>query len=269
MNKTRIHLLLGSNTLVVYGLVLFLLGDSGDVQQWAVIAIAMAVMMIAPSLVINKSLNALEQRAKDAESWLLTAKDELENLKENYSSVTTMDPLTGCYNERHIRDVLVQHKAMSERGTYDFTLAVLQVDQFTHIVDNHGLGSAQETLQLFARIVKAALREVDVVARIDTDIFTLLLSGANEEDAVMIINRIGQLISQIKIKQDDELKVTASGGLTCFHGTESVDDLIDNATTAMHFAVDQGRDCVAGFNYTAPEPSADQEPSANKEPSAN
>ena len=219
-----------------------------------VIGIAMAAMMIMPSLVINRALDHLEQRATEAETELSSVSDELAGLKERFSSVTTLDELTGCYNEAHFKDVLIQHRAMSERGSYHFTIAILQVDQFADIVDKHGLGSGNETLQLFSRIVKAALREVDVIARMDNDIFALLLSGATEEDAVMIINRISQLISQIKIANDEELKVTTSGGITSFHGTESVDDLIEHASTALNFAVGQGRDRVAGYNYKPPEP---------------
>ncbi|MBT4161143.1 MAG: GGDEF domain-containing protein [Gammaproteobacteria bacterium] len=253
MNKIRIHLLIGINTILVYGLILFLL-PGGSTEQWVVIGIAMAVMMVAPILVINKALNTLEVRATEAESELEAVRDELVKVRENLSAITTLDELTGCYNESHFKEVLLQHSAMSERGSYEFTVAVLQVDQFNHIVDNHGLASANETLQLFTRIVKAALREVDVVSRLGSDIFGLLLSGASEEDAVMIIHRISQLISQIKIKDDDDLHVTASGGITCFHGTESTEDLIAHASKALEFAVEQGRDRVAGFNYKAPEP---------------
>ena len=252
MNKTRIHLLLGINTLVLYGLILFLMPQE-NTGQLVVIGLAMAAMMIMPSLVINKALNLLERRAIEAEGELATTSAEFAKLKERFSSVTTLDELTGCYNESHFKEVLIQHRAMSERGTYEFTVAVLQVDQFAVIVDRYGLASGNETLQLFTRIVKAALREVDVIARLGPDVFVLLLSGASEDDAVMIINRISQLISQIKIKDDDELKVTASGGITSFHGTESVDDLIAHANKALEFAVKQGRDRVAGFNYKPPE----------------
>ena len=252
MNKIRIHLVLGAITLVIYGLILFLMPE-GNFEQWLVIGVAMAAMMIGQSLIISRALNALEGRAQEAESELESVKADLSALKEKFSSVTTIDELTGCYNEAHFRDLLLQHSAMSTRGSYEFTVAVVQVDQFAHIVDNHGLASANETLKLFCRIVKAALREVDVIARMGPDIFGMLLSGAGEDDAVMIINRISQLISQIQIKDDEELKVTTSGGITCFHSTESVDELIINATKALEFAVDQGRDRVAGFNYKQPE----------------
>ncbi|MBQ62884.1 MAG: hypothetical protein CMQ19_12525 [Gammaproteobacteria bacterium] len=127
------------------------------------------------------------------------------------------------------------------------TLAVLQVDQFNDVVDKHGLSSANEVLQLFVRIVKAALREVDVVSRQGSDTFGPLLSGATEDDAVLIINRISQLIRQITVANDEDAKVTTSGGITSLHGTESSEGLVENACKALEFAVEQGRDRVAGF----------------------
>ena len=255
MNKIRIQALIGVNTLLIYGLILFLMPE-GSIEQWGVIGVAMAVMMVAPIVVINNALNSLENRAHEAEADLGAVRSELAALKEKFASVTTLDELTGCFNEQHFKEVLLQHSAMSARGSYEFTLAVVQVDQFAEIVDQHGLASGNETLQLFSRIVKAALREVDVVARLGPDIFGLLLSGASEDEAVMIIHRVSQLISQISVQGDEKMKVTASGGITCYHGTESVDDLLAHASKALEFAVEQGRDRVAGFNYKPPEETA-------------
>ena len=252
IQKTRIFLLLGINTLVLYGLVLFLIPPGGT-QQLVVLGIAMLLMMIAPILTINRALSTMESQLANATGELKATKDELEKNKVRLASITTMDELTGCYNESHFRDVLTQHRGMSDRGSYYFTLSVLQVDQFDEVVDKHGLGSGNEVLQLFTRIIKAALRDVDVVSRLDSDKFGLLLSGATEDDAVMIINRISQLISQIKVADDEELKITTSGGISIYHGTENSDDLVMNAGKALEFAVEQGRDRVAGFLYHPPE----------------
>ena len=249
--KSRIFLLLGANTIVLYGLVLFLIPE-GNTQQLVVIGIAMALMMVAPNLIINRALNSMEHELEHATGELSATREELKDIRATLSSVTTLDELTGCYNESHFREVLTQHRGMSERGSYYFTMAMLQVDQFSDVVDEHGLGDANEVLQLFSRIVKAALREVDVISRQGPDTFGLLLSGATEDDAVMIINRISHLISQIKVADEEDIKITTSGGITSFHGTESSEDLVANANKALEFAVEQGRDRVAGFLYQPP-----------------
>ena len=268
IQKTRILLLLGMNTLVLYGLVLFLI-PQGSTEQLVVLGIAMMLMMIAPILTINRALSTMETKLAHANGELKATKDEFEKNKLRLSSITTLDELTGCYNESHFRDVLTQHRGMGKRGSYYFTLAVLQVDQFDEVVDKHGLGNGNEVLQLFARIVKAALRDVDVLSRLDSDKFGLLFSGATEDDAVLIINRISQLISQIQIADDEELKITTSGGISIFHGTENSDELVGNAGKALEFAVEQGRDRVAGYLYHPPaagvEPGEDPETSQQDE----
>jgi len=267
IQKFRIFLLLGINTIVLYGLVLFLI-PGGNTEQLIVIGIAMALMMVAPILIINRALNSMEQELEQATGELAATRDEVEHIKGKLASVTTLDELTGCYNQSHFREVLTQHRGMSERGSYYFTLAVLQVDQFNNVVDKHGLGSGNEVLQLFTRIVKAALREVDVLSRQGSDTFGMLLSGATEDDAVLVINRISELISQIQIAGDEDLKITTSGGITSFHGTESSEALVANAGKALEFAVEQGRDRVAGFLYRPPpaeEESKAQEPEPAEE----
>ncbi len=250
--KPRIYLLLSFNTLVLYGLIFVLMKDIAT-AQYIVLGIALILMLVLPPMFINRALNRMEAELEHANGELEATLEELESTRTNLSAITTLDELTGAYNEEHFLEVLTQHRAMAERGSYYFSVAVVQVDQFADVVDKHGLSSGNEVLQLYTRIVKAALREVDVVSRTGADTFALLLSGATEDDAVMIINRISQLISQIQIADDDELEITNSGGVTSFHGTESSQGLVENATQAMIFAVEAGRDRVAGFLYEPPD----------------
>ena len=117
------------------------------------------------------------------------------------------------------------------------------------MVESSGLGRGNEVLELFSRIVNAALREVDVLTRFEAERFALILSSASEEDAVSIINRIGQLISQIQVDEADTVKITSTAGVTSYHGTEEVDDLMANVDTALQAAVAEGRNLAALYSY--------------------
>ncbi|MCB1693318.1 MAG: GGDEF domain-containing protein [Pseudomonadales bacterium] len=257
MQKSRINLMLCINVAVLYALAAALIADAGTLVL-VIVAIAMALSVIVPMLLLRKGISRVEDDLKKRSNELKVVRDQLEGMKSHMAKVTTVDDLTGCYNNRHFMELLTQHRAMSERGSYLFTLIVVQVDQFADIVDLQGLGRGNEVLQLFARIVKAALREVDVLARLEADKFGLILSGCSEEDALIIIHRISQLIGQIQVNEDDDIKVTASGGLTSFHGTETPDDLIAHAEQALEFAIEQGRDRVAGYLYAEPEASSEE-----------
>ena len=240
-----------ASTLVIGGAMIFLLPEQNP-ELIGVVAGGLVVAMIAPLLMINVAIGKLTGDIDVKVAELKAMADELSSIKSKFSAVTTLDELTGCSNKRHFLELLTQHRAMSERGSYEFTIAVTQVDQFAEIIDKQGLGRGNEVLQLFSRIVKAALREVDVIARLEADKFALVLSGCGEQDALQIINRISQLISQIQVNDQDDVKITASGGITSFHGTESPEELIEHAEQALSFAVEQGRDRVAGYNYVAP-----------------
>ncbi len=255
MQKTRIYLLLGISTIVLLGLVLLLLSEPTTVEI-VIVVIAMLLTGVIPALLIGRlaAEHADQLKAKIAE--IKAIEGEMANMRSRLDQVTTLDDLTGCFNQRHFLDLVAQHRAMAERGKYQFTVAIAQVDQFGEIIENQGLGRGNEVLQLFSRIVKAALRESDALARLEADKFGLLLSGCGEEDALSIINRISQLIGQIQVTEADDIKITASGGLTEFHGTESSEELMEHAGEALAFAVEQGRDHVAGYLYREPEPSA-------------
>jgi diguanylate cyclase (GGDEF)-like protein len=252
MQKSKIYAVMAASTVVVGGGMIFLLQELSP-PLIATAAVGLLLAMVVPAVLIKLSVDKLQGDVDDKVAELRRQGDELSALKSKFSAVTTLDELTGCSNKRHFLELLFQHRAMSERGTYEFTVAVAQVDQFAEIIEKQGLGRGNEVLQLFARIVKAALREVDVIARLEADKFGLVLSGCSEQDALQIINRISQLISQIQVNDQDDVKITSSGGITSFHGTESPEDLIAHAEQALEFAVEQGRDRVAGYNYVSPE----------------
>jgi diguanylate cyclase (GGDEF)-like protein len=251
MQKSKIYFLVTANAMALYAILVLMLPAAG-MQFYLITGLIMAMMMIVPNVLISRALGQLTKDLDNATLELAETKLALSSVKSRLSEVTTLDELTGCSNRKHFVEVLGQHKAMCERGSYDFTVVAMQVDQFSDIVEKHGLTRGNEVLQLFTRIVKAALREVDVLARFNTDKFAIILSGASESDAINIVNRISQLIAQIQVDDANEVKITSSGGITSFHGTETLEDLVAHAEQAMEFAIVQGRARVAGFNYIAP-----------------
>ncbi|MCB1646870.1 MAG: GGDEF domain-containing protein [Pseudomonadales bacterium] len=247
---TPLLIIVGVTALTFLG-VMFML-PAGHTSQSAIIGVAMCIVMAVAIIMVNKHGETAAARLRAVETELRQTRDELSDIKVRYSEVTTTDDLTGCSNRRYYLELLNQHRAMADRTEYEFTVAVLQVDQFASIVEEYGLGEGNEVLQLFARIVKAALREVDVIARFNADIFGLVLSGATEADSLNIIDRISSLISQIQVNDAHEITITASGGITVYHGAETAEELIEHAEEALQFAIEQGRDRVAGYNYVEP-----------------
>ena len=249
--RSRVFLLLAVNAVVLYGLVLLIVPE-GSAWQWIVLGFVMVLMMVPPNLIINRALRSMRNELEDVASNLESTRLELIQTSDRLSSMVNLDELTGCYNETYFLDAIPRHRKMAERGSYNFSVAVLQVDQYSALVEKHGPGYGNELLRLYAGVVKDAFRDVDVVARLGADKFGLLLFGTTQEASILAIARISQLVGQIQVFDDEDVKVTHSGGVTSYHGTESVDGLIAHAGRALEFAVKEGRDRVAGFLYESP-----------------
>ena len=250
MNNIKVNMILGGILIALFALALIAVYVIGF-PAWLLLGIVLALTMVGPNYILEAEWARFDDGLEDAAREATDLRDEIDQIRLQVSESTTIDEVTGAHNERHFAEMLIQHRAMSVRSTYHFTLGVLEVDQHSSVVESLGLAYGNEVLKLFCRIVTAALREVDVLGRLDTYQFGIILSSAGEQDAVNVFNRISQLISQIQVNEENDIRITMSSGITSYHGAVSHSDLIDNATTALQFALEQGGDSVAGFNYQA------------------
>jgi diguanylate cyclase (GGDEF)-like protein len=249
--RIRNSLLLAVNALVFYGFVLLTVPE-GNLLQWIVLAFVMALMMVMPYLIFNRAVRSMRDELEDVTDQLESTSQELTQTSDRLASMANLDEMTGCYNEAYFLDTIPQHCKMAERGNYDFSVAALQVDQYWGLVEQHGPSHGNELLRLYAAVLKDAFRDLDVVARLGAGKFGLLLFGTTKEAAILAIARISQNVGQLQVLDDDDVKITHSGGVTSYHGTESVDALIAQAGKALEFAVEEGGDRVAGFQYESP-----------------
>ena len=97
------------------------------------------------------------------------------------------------------------------------------------------------------------MRNNDVLARYGGEEFVSLLSGASEQKAMEVGERIRQRVESHSVETADEkfVKVTISVGVATFDPEISVDDqkaegswLVESADHALYDAKRNGRNCV-------------------------
>ena len=265
MQKSTIYLWLVVSTIVLFGIVTVLVPDMA-LEASLIVGVGMLLTIVTPIYLINASISGLKREGEDTLTELQGAKRRLTVLEAKLEEATSLDELTGCMNRRRFVEVLTHHRAMSIRSDYEFTIAVTQIDQFGDIVEKHGLDGGNEVLQIYSRIIKSALRDTDSVARLEADRFGLFLSACDEENALRIIDRISSLISQVQVSEDSDIKITASGGITCFHGEEDAEEMMDHAVQALEFATKQGFGSVVGYKFKAPDKPETSEETSTSEP---
>ena len=100
------------------------------------------------------------------------------------------DPLTRLLNRRAFVDRLDAEVARAIRYRRSFGLVICDLDGFKVLNDQFGHPAGDEALQIFSRVLEAALRKGDEAFRIGGDEFALVLAEAGEAEARKVIKRI-------------------------------------------------------------------------------
>ncbi|MGY1772091.1 histidine kinase N-terminal 7TM domain-containing diguanylate cyclase [Blastococcus sp. SYSU D00813] len=107
---------------------------------------------------------------------------EVERLRAVLAEEAVRDPLTGLHNRRHLDRVLPSSLAGAS-AQLPVSVLVVDVDHFKAVNDRHGHATGDRVLQSVARVLAAAARADDTVARLGGEEFVLVLPGAGRREA--------------------------------------------------------------------------------------
>lgn len=145
------------------------------------------------------------------------------------------DDLTGLYNYRYLQEVLDQEIRRSERYGLEFSLIFVDLDYFKNVNDQFGHLAGSQALKEVATLLRACVREVDVLFRYGGDEFTALLVETDSRGAALVAERIRCSVEKHTFLADSESasNLTATVGYATYPDTatdkESIIDLADQA----------------------------------------
>jgi len=153
--------------------------------------------------------------------------------EERLRHIADHDALTGLYNRRRFEQELDRHLVHGRRYGMDGALLVIDLDRFKRVNDGHGHRAGDRALAAVARVLRARLRESDILARFGGDEFAVLMphGGAAEaaELANLVVNAVRREVSTPAGPLD------ASVGYALFEdATTSSDELLSRADDAMY-----------------------------------
>ncbi|AYO29407.1 diguanylate cyclase [Biomaibacter acetigenes] len=148
------------------------------------------------------------------------------------------DFLTGFFNKRIIRNILVNELERTIRYGIPLTVIFLDIDNFKTYNDTFGHVAGDVVLQKTADIIKNSIRTVDIAGRFGGEEFVIILPGTKEEGAVAVAERIRKSIETYPFPHR---KVTASLGIALAKNSDSVDSLLEKADQALYQAKRQGK----------------------------
>lgn len=127
------------------------------------------------------------------------------------------DDLTGLPNRALLNDRVDFAISLAARHKTKLAVLFLDLDGFKHVNDSLGHSSGDKLLKSIAGRLLKSVRAADTVSRQGGDEFVVLLSDVTlGEDAAISANRILQAVSQVHNIDDQDLHVTASGGISIY-----------------------------------------------------
>lgn len=162
--------------------------------------------------------------------------------KQKIRQMAYFDTLTGLPNRQMFGEHCQQALARARKDRSPLGVCIIDIDRFKWINDTFGYEAGDVMLKTVSRRLGECLSKNDVLARLGSDEFAVVIAGcgAQEDYSILAQKMLNRLVEPIQLG-DQSLYCTACIGIALFpmDGVE-VDVLLRNAAAAMHQAKQQG-----------------------------
>lgn len=176
-------------------------------------------------------------------------RQEVENRKraeELLARQARTDALTEILNRRAFFDLGNQELNRLRRYGGIVTMAVLDIDHFKRVNDNHGHQVGDQALKLLTHTIGTHLRANDIFARVGGEEFAILLMQTPLTEAVEKMNELLEVMRNTDFSHGDyHDTILFSTGVSELQATDqSLDEAFSRADKLLYKAKSDGRACV-------------------------
>ncbi len=164
--------------------------------------------------------------------------------KEKITS--THDKLTGLLSRTTMEGAIME----AAKKIDDFTIIMIDVDEFKRINDNYGHLNGDVILKDLSFIIKQNIRETDLAFRYGGDEFIILCSKVHVTEAQSIAERIRETFNKktYQFNKEEQQFHISLGLAECKYGEfVSVKDIIKKADQALYLSKQNGRNTVSTY----------------------
>ena len=171
----------------------------------------------------------------------------LHRFQGRLEAMATTDRLTGLLN-RHAFDAVADHfMKLARRQNKTFSALMLDIDRFKQVNDQYGHPAGDEILRQIVQVIQKVLRESDATFRWGGEEFLVLLRDCSQIEAKQIADKIRGSVEQHSVTfAGNSLSITISVGVSEWRETDTIDEVVKRADTALINAKENGRNTVVG-----------------------
>jgi len=180
-------------------------------------------------------------------------RDELRQANERLHQLVIRDPLTGLFNRRHWRFLMLRELERCRRHERPMAVMMIDIDHFKQVNDRFGHGVGDRVLTAVARRLESSIRTPDSVARLGGEEFGVLLPETDIGEACTAAERLRIAVREIALPGLEQLDIRVSIGVAAGAALadEEIDVLMAAADEALYQAKHSGRDRVVGTSELA------------------
>lgn len=210
------------------------------VWGWLLLLVAGGTLIYA---IVRWRMAGLLRRNLELEKSVQKRTHALIQANEKLSHLARTDTLTGLFNRRAFNE-LYNHFSSPDQTAHGCVLALLDIDFFKLFNDKYGHDCGDAVLKEIALLLKADLRENDIVARWGGEEFILLLPDIQRERATEVMERLRQSIAAFDFEWNGAvLRITVTIGVGNCIG-KSLDASLKAVDEALFKGKAQGRNRV-------------------------
>jgi diguanylate cyclase (GGDEF)-like protein len=238
-------------------------GPSGEIESWCARGLWRGApgdlrdCISVPLLRGSERVGTLDLRARRARRWkpeqlglvrtaagalgaALGARLELDQLRRQPGR----DPVTGLIDARAFHTRLGEEMGRARRHGLPLAVAEIDLDHFGALNARYGHASADQALAEVALVLKLALRESDVVARLGGDTFVALLPETDLTMARRCAERLCRTLEEHGFARVGRLSASAGVAASPRDGADAA-EIMHAADRALSVAKKSGRRRVA------------------------
>ncbi len=188
---------------------------------------------------------------KQVEEKLELLNLQMSEANKKLEMLSKLDSISNLYNNRNfyeeIQNYFKLYQRQNERGhKSNFTVALLDIDNFKSINDTVGHLAGDCTIKHFAEVLKSAIRSTDKAFRYGGDEFVILLPDTDIFEAVVVAEKVRKRIYESPFMLNgNKISVTVSGGVASFEEAESINDLLEKADQRMYKSKSKGKNKIS------------------------
>ncbi len=219
-----------------------------------VIILASLVFSFFVSLKIRKHFSEYEfkisEKNKELKELNVTLEEkvkertiELENIKDDFEKLATIDALTHVHNRYSIMKIFSNEISRSKRHSTPLSILMYDIDHFKTVNDTWGHSVGDKVLISLTSLVGSTIRDVDYIGRYGGEEFLIIMPNTVLENATIYAERLRQTVEDYYFEEIGNL--TISIGIVELQNDDNIDLMFKRVDDLLYESKNKGRNKVS------------------------